>query len=96
MKMHEGLYGWSADSVAECLSYETPAAGPIYRRLWQLVGLDTTTLRGGDGSNGTTETTCDVCGAVTDDSGNFQRICEVCLDARDAREVAAVAAAAPA
>ena len=60
-KMPEGLEYWTADEVAECLSYEDylPAEyeDSLYDKLWCfLAAAKNATPLGGDGSDGTVET----------------------------------------
>jgi len=56
VKMAEGLEYWTADEVAECLSYPDPDQ-VIYKKLWQFLSdAENQTPAGGDGSNGTVET----------------------------------------
>ena len=60
-KMPDGLEYWTADEVAECLSYEDylPAEyeDSLYDKLWCfLAAAKNATPLGGDGSNGTVET----------------------------------------
>ena len=60
-KMPSGLEYWTADEVAECLSYQDhlPAEydwNTLYKKLWSfLEAAENATPLGGDGSNGTVE-----------------------------------------
>ena len=61
LKMPSGLEYWTADEVAECLSYQRhlPAEydwNTLYKKLWSfLEAAENATPLGGDGSNGTVE-----------------------------------------
>ena len=61
IKMPSGLAYWTADEVAECLSYRghLPVEyewKKLYEKLWSfLEAADNATPLGGDGSNGTVE-----------------------------------------
>ena len=59
--MPAGLEFWTADEVAECLSYgdnlPTEQYDALYVRLWSFLGdAESPTPSGGDGSHGTVET----------------------------------------
>jgi hypothetical protein len=58
-----GLDLWTADEVAECISYEKyltkQESSDLYRKLWGfLAEAEDPTPLGGDGSNGTVELPC--------------------------------------
>jgi len=61
LKMPSGLEYWTADEVAECLSYQRhlPAEydwNTLYKKLWSFLEVaENATPLGGDGSNGTVE-----------------------------------------
>ena len=60
-KMPDGLYFWTADEVAECLSYQRHLpdsygdSDRLYKRLWDILAATNPTPLGGDGSDGTVE-----------------------------------------
>ena len=55
MKCPESLKYWTADEVAECLSFPDPGV-VIYAKLWNILNeCKNPTPLGGDGSNGTVE-----------------------------------------
>ena len=60
-EMPSGLEYWTADEVAECLSYQRhlPAEydwNTLYKKLWSFLEVaENATPLGGDGSNGTVE-----------------------------------------
>ena len=62
MEMPEGLEYWTADEVAECLSFEEHlppdySGASTYSKLWKFLSdAENPTPLGGDGSNGTVET----------------------------------------
>lgn len=57
MEMNEGLEYWTADEVAECLSFEKHyEGGGLYEKLWGiLAAAENPTPMGGDGTVGTVE-----------------------------------------
>ena len=63
MEMPKSLELWTADEVAECLSYEKflgkTEGSELYRKLWSFLNeAENPTPLGGDGTNGTVETPC--------------------------------------
>ncbi len=59
LRIPEGLLSWTADQIAECLSYDKylPKDNGLYAKLWKILGdASNPTPLGGDGSNGTVQT----------------------------------------
>jgi len=70
----EWIERWTADEVAECVSYQShltkPEADELYRKLWGFLELaNNPTPQGGDGSNGTVEEPAARLDLANDDKG---------------------------
>lgn len=69
-KIPDGLEHWTADEVAECISYEKhlPENSDLYSKLWGFLNkAKNPTPIGGDGSNGTVEYPIERCDPENDD-----------------------------